>query len=145
VLNGSVDYVASHHVLGWVWDSAAPSWRLNLVALKDAKIVSDMVANLYRQDLLRAGIGDGHYAFDLWFPSEAPCEIAIQMQDGQYKIPLNMDQFSQPQIEDVIDIVISPSKTVIGFSDTLRKMRAARALIEKDLEVCSEAARVLAL
>jgi uncharacterized Fe-S cluster-containing radical SAM superfamily protein len=108
VLDGHVDYVAPHQVLGWVWDSATPGRRLNVVALKDAKIVSAMVANLYRQDLAQAGIGDGHYAFDLRFSSDAPCEIAVQTQEGQYKIPLNMDHFSQPQVEDLIDIVISP-------------------------------------
>ena len=51
VLNGSVDYVSPHQVLGWVWDSAAPSRRLNVVALNDAITVSAMVANLYRPDL----------------------------------------------------------------------------------------------
>jgi hypothetical protein len=43
------------------------------------------------------------------------------------------------------DVPLAASKTVIGFADTLRKMRSARALIEKDLEVYSEAARVLAI
>lgn len=111
VLNGSVDYATPHQILGWVWDSAAPSRRLNVVALKDAKIVSAMVANLYRPDLHQAGIGDGHYAFDLRFPSDAPCEIAVQMQEGQYKIPLNTDalNLAQPQIEDLICIPLSPT------------------------------------
>ena len=109
VLNGSVDYVAPHQVLGWVWDSAAPYRRLNVVALNDAITVSAMVANLYRPDLAQAGIGDGHYAFDLRFSSDAPCEIAVQMQDGQYKIPLNTDHFLQPQIKDLIDIPLNPS------------------------------------
>jgi sulfatase maturation enzyme AslB (radical SAM superfamily) len=106
-----VDHVAPHQILGWVWDSAAPSRRLNVVALKDAKIVSAMVANLYRPDLPRAGIGDGHYAFDLRFPSDAPSEIVVQMQEGQYKIPLTTDAHNppQPQIEDLIAIRLCPS------------------------------------
>ncbi|MGQ0445961.1 MAG: hypothetical protein ACT4O2_12755 [Beijerinckiaceae bacterium] len=37
-----------------------------------------------------------------------------------------------------------PSETVIGLADKLRDMGPARALIEKDLEVYSEVARVLA-
>jgi hypothetical protein len=43
------------------------------------------------------------------------------------------------------DVPLAASKTVIGFADILRKMRSARALIEKDLEVYSEAARVLSI
>jgi hypothetical protein len=43
------------------------------------------------------------------------------------------------------DIPLAASKTVIGFADALRNMRSARALIENDLEVYSEAARVLAM
>jgi uncharacterized Fe-S cluster-containing radical SAM superfamily protein len=108
VLNGFVDYVAPHQVLGWVWDSAAPDRRLNVVALKDAKTVSAMVANLYRPDLAGAGIGDGHYGFNLRVSSDAPCKFAVQMEGDQYQIPLNTGHFSQPQIEDLIDIVVSP-------------------------------------
>lgn len=108
VLQGSVDYVAPHQVLGWVWDSAAPSRRLDVVAVRDAKTVSAMVANLYRPDLAQAGIGDGRHGFDFRFTLDAPCEIAVQMQDGQYQIPVSGGHFSQPQIEDSIDIVISP-------------------------------------
>jgi hypothetical protein len=37
-----------------------------------------------------------------------------------------------------------PSQTVIGLAEILREMRPARALIEKDLEVYSEVARILA-
>lgn len=40
-------------------------------------------------------------------------------------------------------ISLAPSKAVAGFADVLRGMEAARALIEEDLEVYSEAARVL--
>jgi hypothetical protein len=108
VLNGSVDYVASHQALGWVWDSAAPWRRLNVVALNDTIAVSAMVANLYRPDIAQAGIGDGHYAFDLRFSPDATIEIAVQTQESQYKIPLNIDHFSQPHIEELKDIVISP-------------------------------------
>ncbi len=43
------------------------------------------------------------------------------------------------------ELPLAASKTVIGFADILREMRSARALIEKDLEVYSEAARILAV
>ncbi|MGH9865472.1 MAG: radical SAM protein [Candidatus Acidiferrales bacterium] len=110
VLKGFVDYVGPNQALGWVWDSAAPSRRLKVVALKDTKIVLAMVANLYRPDLRQAGIGDGHYAFDLRFPSDAGYEIAVQIQDGLYKIPLSTNALnvSQAQVEDIIDVGLSP-------------------------------------
>jgi hypothetical protein len=110
VLRGFVDYLGPNQAFGWVWDSAARSRRLNVVALKDTKITSTMVANLYRPDLQQAGIGDGHYAFDLRFPSDTGYEIAVQIQDSQYKIPLNMDALngSRAQVEDLIDIGLSP-------------------------------------
>jgi len=47
--------------------------------------------------------------------------------------------------EPLAEIPLAPSRTVVGFADILREMRSARALIEKDLEVYSEAARVLAI
>jgi len=40
-------------------------------------------------------------------------------------------------------ISFSASKTVAGFAEILREMRSARALIEHDLEVYSEAARII--
>jgi hypothetical protein len=43
------------------------------------------------------------------------------------------------------DVSLAVSKTVIGFADILRELRSARALIEKDLEVYSEAARILTI
>lgn len=41
-------------------------------------------------------------------------------------------------------ISLSASKSVVGFAELLRQMGSARALIEHDLEVYSEAARILA-
>ncbi len=110
VLNGYVDYFGPNQALGWVLDSAAPSRHLNVVALKDTNIISVMVANLYRPDLQQAGIGNGHHAFDLRFPSDTGYEIAVQIQDGQYKIPSNTDALnvSQKQVENLIDVGISP-------------------------------------
>ncbi|MGH6811481.1 MAG: radical SAM protein [Methylocella sp.] len=109
-MNGYVDYFGPNQALGWVWDSAAPSRHLNVVALKDTNIISVMVANLYRPDLQQAGIGNGHHAFDLRFPSDTGYEIAVQIQDGQYKIPSNTDALnvSQKQVENLIDVGISP-------------------------------------
>lgn len=47
--------------------------------------------------------------------------------------------------EPLADVPLAPSKTVVGFADILRNMRSARALIERDLEVYAEAARVLVI
>jgi len=75
------------HALGWAQDPDAATTHLNVRVLVDGVVVATTVADLFRQDLLDAGIGDGTYAFDVDLASlistDTQHQLLIQVQDSQ--------------------------------------------------------------
>jgi SAM-dependent methyltransferase len=50
-------------IAGWAWNSDHPERRVTVEILADGKPVAQVVAERYREDLHRQGIGDGAYGF----------------------------------------------------------------------------------
>lgn len=75
------------HALGWTHDPDAPTTHLNVRVVVDGAVVATTVADLFRQDLLDAGIGDGTFAFEVDLASlmstDARHQLLIQVQDSQ--------------------------------------------------------------
>jgi len=62
-ISGFLEHASTRHVSGWAYDSSAPSARLEVsVRIGDAFYASG-IADIPRQDLLLAGIGDGQHGF----------------------------------------------------------------------------------
>lgn len=53
---------------GWAQDEAAPEQPVELELLSDGRVVQRFLANRYRADLRRAGLGSGCHAFDVARP-----------------------------------------------------------------------------
>jgi len=71
-VEGHIDVVSSGSVEGWIADRDNPSARLEVeVVLRDAPL-GRCVADVFRQDLKNAGIGDGHHGFKFTLPSVLP-------------------------------------------------------------------------
>ena len=66
-LAGSVDTVGLEGISGWARDELRPDSALSLLITDNDEFVGRVSANKYREDLERAGIGNGCYAFN--FPT----------------------------------------------------------------------------
>jgi hypothetical protein len=66
-LRGSLDEVTAQGVAGWVADDNAAGAPVAIEVTIDGCVYPPLVADGFRADLARAGIGDGHHAFRLAF------------------------------------------------------------------------------
>jgi hypothetical protein len=66
---GFLDGASCTTINGWAWDSHNPGTRVNVDILDGATLLGTTPANLFRQDLLNAGKGDGFHAFSFSTPS----------------------------------------------------------------------------
>ena len=63
MIQGFVEALRPFQVRGWVTDKLAPSARLRVRVSVDGRMVGTGDANLFREDLLAAQIGDGKHGF----------------------------------------------------------------------------------
>jgi hypothetical protein len=68
LLRGQVDQVDRERIVGWAQDSACPDEPVRLRILDNGVTIGDVVADRYRPDLERAGIGLGRCSFELVVP-----------------------------------------------------------------------------
>jgi hypothetical protein len=62
---GSIERAGADRLEGWCWCPDRPDERVTVEILLDDEKVAELVANLFRRDLARAGLGDGRHAFVL--------------------------------------------------------------------------------
>ncbi len=76
-LRGYVDFAGPAICAGWAQDIAAPDTPVCLDIFSAGQRISHVLANLYREDLRRAGIGDGQHGFEVTLPpgTAMPLEI----------------------------------------------------------------------
>ncbi|HEX5731888.1 MAG TPA: DUF4082 domain-containing protein [Blastocatellia bacterium] len=56
-------------IWGWAWDQNAPNTSISVDIYADGSLLARISANLFRSDLLSAGIGNGYHAFVYNVPS----------------------------------------------------------------------------
>jgi hypothetical protein len=66
---GYHDTASCQGLAGWGWDANQPNTALTLYVFQGTQYLGSVPANLYRQDLLNAGIGDGRHGFNWPIPS----------------------------------------------------------------------------
>ena len=66
---GYVDGADCNSIWGWAWDRNAPNTRIDVDIYDNGSFFVRVPANLFRQDLLNAGKGDGYHAFSYTVPS----------------------------------------------------------------------------
>lgn len=62
-LNGSQDVTNSAYVSGWAWDRERPYARLDVEIYDGEILLKTVAAEMLREDLREAGIGDGRHGF----------------------------------------------------------------------------------
>jgi hypothetical protein len=66
---GFHDSVGCSSIAGWAWYQNQPDVPVAVDILDGATVVGTVVANVYRQDLKNAGIGNGYHGFNLPTPA----------------------------------------------------------------------------
>lgn len=70
--DGHIDRIADGWLLGWAWNAAEPDAAITVDVAVDGTHVASALANRYRPDLVQAGIGNGHHAFEVALPADIP-------------------------------------------------------------------------
>lgn len=88
---GSVDSIEGRTIRGWIYDSTAPLRHLIVDLFVDGQMVESHVAKSFREDLARAGYGDGEYAFEFELPKalfdDQPHAVIVRERDEGWCIP----------------------------------------------------------
>jgi hypothetical protein len=93
-LEGLVDNATETRLYGWAWNAADPQERLAVeLRLADA-VVARTTAERMREDLAKAGVGDGRHAFELplrpeWTQRYRELNVVVRAADGS-EAPLPM-------------------------------------------------------
>lgn len=75
MLKGSIDVFDRDGLQGWAYDEATPGEAVSVVISDNEKEIGKVDANLFREDLLGAGIGEGHHAFEFKFPASLSADV----------------------------------------------------------------------
>lgn len=101
-IKGYIDGVIRGSVLGWAHDPERPGARIELEVRVDDEPLGRCMADLEREDLVRAGIGDGRHGFR--HPLAGPLtpgdhRIVVQALAERAVLPLARDHFAdQPEV-----------------------------------------------
>src|SRR5437879_1005557 len=68
MINGNIDLCGEGLLQGWVVCRDAPGTRLDLEVLCGEDVIGQCRADLYREDLELAGLGDGRHGFSFDLP-----------------------------------------------------------------------------
>jgi O-antigen biosynthesis protein len=118
-------------VSGWCWDESDPDRAVQLVVLLDGEPVGVTVADIFREDLEQAGIGNGAHAFTFLLPWD---RIA---QKSQATIGL-LDE----QTNEILDAtIIFRRAAVVTIEDRLREVEQQVRLLSARLEETAQRAR----
>jgi hypothetical protein len=84
-IEGCLDEASRGWVRGWAVDRDMPSQPVQLQIVVDGVVLCEVVADMFRADLLAAGIGDGRHAFDVTIPGGLPLDqthvISVRRKD----------------------------------------------------------------
>jgi hypothetical protein len=58
----------SRKVIGWAWDKTQPDSAITVEIYDGTTRIGSISADSFREDLLKAGVGDGKHAFEFHLP-----------------------------------------------------------------------------
>jgi hypothetical protein len=87
---GLVDDLVDTTIKGWSADKRHPTTRLEVQFEIGGRCIGRSVCNIYRPDLVRAGIGDGIYGFEFVIPYLAPgAEVRVKIAGTEHVLEQN--------------------------------------------------------
>jgi len=109
---GYLDSIDGLTVRGWAYNKENPQERVRVVVLVDGKPVAEGIADKCREDLKKAGIGDGCYGFEIKLPESL-------LDNKQHEVSVVVANTSTHLSNSPINIVLNP---YIGNIDSLDKL-----------------------
>lgn len=89
-LLGAVDSIGCEFISGWAWDQAHPDSNVSVEIWDSATLLSTHQAELFRQDLVDAGYGNGRYGFSIPTPAiikdGLPHTIRVRVAGSDYEL-----------------------------------------------------------
>lgn len=89
-LLGALDTIGCEFISGWVWDQAHPDSSVTIEILDGETLLSTHKADLFRQDLVDAGFGNGKYGFRIPTPAiikdGLPHTIRVRVAGSSYEL-----------------------------------------------------------
>lgn len=113
-LRGYVDAVTGGRVAGWAQNPEYPEAPVCLDILSDGRLIGQILANHYRDDLERAGLGSGHHSFDFVMPAAVPAgyiEVRRSLDQkplarAAAKVPVLSPERKQPRKEPISSTLV---------------------------------------
>jgi len=93
-LRGYVDRITAECVAGWAQNLDHPEAPVCLDVYAGGQLIGQMLANRYREDLERAGMGSGRHSFEFTPPPElvfAPEEVEVRRSLDGVAVELTID------------------------------------------------------
>jgi hypothetical protein len=88
-LRGNIDNVTARRIVGWAQNPDHPEAPVCLDVYAGAQLIGKVLANRYRADLARAGLGSGRHAFEFVAPPGVPVDLdAIAISRSIDGVPL---------------------------------------------------------
>jgi hypothetical protein len=89
-VEGRLESVVDGRAIGWAWDPERPEQALEVEVLIDDRVVAAGLADIERQVLAAAGMGDGRYGFDVALPEDLSTEPThtIRVTAGSDRLPV---------------------------------------------------------
>ena len=116
MLKGNIDLVVRDQIVGWAFRPSEPSRREVVRYTTPTGATFEAVADLYRPDLLQAGIGDGAHGFSIRLTEEGLIQpgsgrIAVEIAGGESTLTFD------PAPEGPAHSIPKPAGSVLGFID----------------------------
>jgi hypothetical protein len=84
-LRGFLDSAIPERICGWAQDADNPEQAVALEVLSAGRPVLCLLANAYRADLWRAGLGSGCHSFDMVLPPHLAGPVEVRrVTDGSF-------------------------------------------------------------
>lgn len=108
---GEVDRMATNRIVGWVWCPDQPEARVDVEVVLEGAVIATAKANLFNEELLQAGVGDGAHAFEIHLTPAVPEECALpQVRPvGSFAGTLKHPSSWSPAFDESGSEVVSPS------------------------------------
>jgi glycosyltransferase involved in cell wall biosynthesis len=75
-MSGQIDKITRERIEGWAWDPLDPNSAVAIRVCDNGVAIGDLIADQFRDDLERNGIGDGRHAFAWVIPGGLSPKIA---------------------------------------------------------------------
>jgi hypothetical protein len=87
-------------ISGWAWDANQPNTVVNVAIFDGSTLIATVPANLFRQDLLNAGIGNGVHGFSFTTPTSLkngqPHSLLVRISATQTNLQLSPKTLTCP-------------------------------------------------